>query len=212
MIPCRFYFDFISPYAYLAWTQIHGLGVAVEPQPVVFAALLNAHGTRGPAEVPARRRYLIRDVVRIAHRFGVPIAPPPAHPFNPILALRVASIAELAVAERRAVIDGLYRAVWVDGRGVEDPAVVAAIAREAGVADAIARANADATKARLRAQTDDAIARGLFGVPSMVVDDQVFWGCDALPHLQEYLVRGDVVDAALAARWEALPASATRKQ
>jgi len=203
----RFYFDYISPYAYLAWTQIHALadrhGVAVEPVPVLFAAMLDAHGTKGPAETPARRHYLVRDIARIAHRFGVPVVPPPAHPFNPLLALRVTYLA----AEPRALIDDLYRATWATGEGVADPAVVARIASAHGIPDIAA---AQTMKERVRTETADAIARGLFGVPSIVVDDQLFWGCDSLPHLDHYLAHGDVVSAEIIARWDQLPAGAVR--
>src|ERR1700754_987264 len=92
----RVYFDFISPYAYLAWTQLPGLaarhGCTIEPIPVLFAALLEHHGTRGPAEVPAKRRYLLVDVAPKARALGVPVGLPPHHPFNPLLALRLASL------------------------------------------------------------------------------------------------------------------------
>jgi 2-hydroxychromene-2-carboxylate isomerase len=206
----RFYFDFISPYAYLAWTQVHALGVEVEPHPILFAALLEANGTRGPAEVPARRRYLIRDVARIAHRFGVPIVAPPAHPFNPLLALRVTAL-DMAAEQRRALVDALYRATWATGEGITSPEVVQRIASEVGLpADAVARAHEPDIKARIRAETDDAIARGMFGVPTMLVEDQMFWGCDSLPHLAYYLAHGDVVSAEMIERWEHLPAAAVR--
>ena len=95
--PLLFYFDFISPYAFLAWTQIRGIAARcereVEPVPVLFAGLLNAHDQKGPAEIPAKRRYLFKDIARKAHRLGVAsVAPPPAHPFNPLLPLRIASL------------------------------------------------------------------------------------------------------------------------
>jgi 2-hydroxychromene-2-carboxylate isomerase len=206
----RFYFDFISPYAYLAWTQVHALGVEVEPHPILFAALLEANGTRGPAEVPARRRYLIRDVARIAHRFGVPMVAPPAHPFNPLLALRVTAL-DMEVEQRRALVDALYRAVWATGEGVTSPEVVQRIASEVGLSvDAVERAQHTEIKARIRADTEDAVARGMFGVPTMLVDDQMFWGCDSLPHLAYYLAHGDVVSAEMIERWEHLPAAAVR--
>ena len=205
----RFYFDYLSPYAYLAWTQIHALGVEVEPHPILFAALLDANGTRGPAEVPARRRYIVRDVARIAHRFGVPIVAPPAHPFNPLLALRVTALATRE--QQRPLIDALYRATWATGEGITDPAVVQRIASDAGLpGDAVAQAQQPAIKARIKANSDDAIARGLFGVPTMLVDDQMFWGCDSLPHLAYYLAHGDVVSAEMIETWEHLPAQAVR--
>ncbi len=210
----HFFFDFVSPYAYLAWTQIHALaqkhGRTVEPVPVLFAALLDAHGTRGPAEIPAKRRYVIKDVARIARAFGVAIDLPPTHPFNPLLALRLASL-ELERERRRAVVDALYAAAWTERRDISDEAVVAAIARAAGLPDdAVARAQGAETKARLRAQSDGAIARGVFGVPTIADGDELFFGCDSLPHLERHL-RGDPpVPADLVARWETLPASARR--
>jgi 2-hydroxychromene-2-carboxylate isomerase len=206
----RFYFDFISPYAYLAWTQVHSLGVEVEPHPILFAALLDANGTRGPAEVPARRHYIIRDIARIAHRFGVPLVAPPAHPFNPLLALRVTAL-DMEAAQRRALIDALCRATWATGEGITEPVVGQRIASEVGLsADAVTRAQTTEIKARIRADTDDAVARGMFGVPTMLVDDQMFWGCDSLPHLAYYLAHGDVVSAEMIERWEHLPAAAVR--
>src|SRR5262245_44781169 len=92
----RFYFDFVSPYAYLAWTQVHALadrrGVDVAPVPVLLAALLDENGQRGPAEIERKRAYLFKDCLRLAHHFGVPFVLPPSHPFNPLLALRVSSL------------------------------------------------------------------------------------------------------------------------
>lgn len=204
----RFYFDVISPYAYLAWTQLPALaarcGCVVEPVPVLFAALLNAHGTVGPAEVPARRRYVMKDVARKAHRLGVPIDAPFAHPFNPLLALRVAS---LATGDQQVrVIDALYRAVWAERRDITQASVVA----EVSGADAGLVERAGEAKDRLRAQTDEAIARGVFGVPTMIVDDELFWGTDALEDLERFLRGEDPVAPDLFARWEALPAAATR--
>jgi 2-hydroxychromene-2-carboxylate isomerase len=210
----RFVFDYQSPYAYLAWTQIHALaarfGVTVEPVPVLFAALLDAHGTRGPAEVPARRRYLIRDVARIAHHLGVPFALPPAHPFNPLLALRVSSL-PMTAEQQRVLIDGLFRAAWASGVGVTDPGTVQAIAGGVGLSSrALEDAASAENKSRLRARTAEAVGAGVFGVPTMLVADQMFWGCDSLPHLEHFLGHGDVVPRDLVERWEQLPAGAVR--
>lgn len=213
----RFLFDYLSPYAYLAWTQIHALaakhGHEVEPVPVVFGALLGAHGTLGPAEVPARRRYLMKDVTRIAAAFGVPLAPPPAHPFNPLLALRVSSV-PLDPTARRALVDRLFAQAWGDGRGVDtEDAVREAIAACGLDAEPLlAEASSDAIKARLRAQTDDAIREGVFGVPTMLVDGEMFWGCDSLPHLDRFLGGHDVVPRDLLERWANLPVGVTRKR
>jgi 2-hydroxychromene-2-carboxylate isomerase len=210
----KFYFDFVSPYSYLAWTQIHSLadayGRSVEPVPVLFAALLAANGTKGPAEVPARRRYMLRDLARIARAFDVAFDLPPAHPFNPLLALRLASV-PMAPEQHRALVDALFRACWVERRALDDAATVAAIAAAHGTGAALAGAATDAVKQRLRAETDAAIAQGIFGVPTIVVDGETVWGCDSLPHLRRFLAGEAPPPAEVLARWEATPAAAIRK-
>jgi 2-hydroxychromene-2-carboxylate isomerase len=214
--PVRFYFDFLSPYAYIAWTQIHPLaerhGREVDAVPVLFPALLGAHGTKGPAEIPAKRVYVWKDVLRTARVLGLPLAPPPAHPFNPLLALRTAST-DLERAERRRLVDGLYRATWGHGPGVTDPEVVARIADEAGLdGAALVRAAAtDVVKARLKAQTEEAITYGAFGVPSILVDGELFWGYDSFGHIERRLAGQDPLSGLDLLRWANLPAGATRR-
>lgn len=215
MTPVRFCFDFVSPYSYLAWTQIHALsarhGRAVEPVPIVFGAVLSAIGTRGPAEIPAKRAYLVKDIIRLAHALGVPLALPKAHPFNPLLALRVASL-PLEAATRRTLIDRLFAAVWAGGPGVTDRAVVAAICAEVGLPErALEDAESPEGKQRLRTQTEQALAAGAFGVPTMLVDGELFWGVDSLPHLDRFFAGKDPVDPELVERWARLPASASRR-
>jgi len=216
MTPVRFYFDFISPYAYLAWTQIRRVvepsGRAVEPVPVLFAALLDAHGTLGPAEIPAKRRYLLKDVARKAALFGVPVGLPFAHPFNPLLALRVASL-DMPTDVRAHVVDSLFRAVWVDGEDVTSPNVVAErVAAAALEGDAVARALEPDAKAKVRAQTETALSEGVFGVPTAVVDGELFWGTDSLVLLERYLRDGEQTSDTLLKRWASLPTQATRRR
>jgi len=218
-IPVRFLFDFISPYAYLAWTQIHAIaeqtGAVIEPVPVLFAALLNTHGQKGPAEIAPKRVYLFKDILRRAHRFGVPLASPPTHPFNPLLALRAASL-PLPAPARRRLIDALFTAAWAGGAGVEGPEQVAAAASEAGLDGAaiVRGAQGAEAKERLRKQTDAALAIGAFGVPTMLVGKELFWGADALPDVLDHLRGEDVLQkpegAAALARWASLAASANR--
>jgi 2-hydroxychromene-2-carboxylate isomerase len=127
-----------------------------------------------------------------------------------LLALRVTAL-DMQPAQRRELVDALYRAAWATGEGITEPAVVQRIASEVGLpADAVDLARQSEIKARIRANSDDAVARGMFGVPTMLVDDQMFWGCDSLPHLAYYLAHGDVVPAAMIETWEHLPAAAVR--
>ncbi len=190
-----FYFDFASPYAYLAGTQVHALaervGREVELAPILFAGLLKAHETKGPAEVPAKRAYLAKDLQRKARALGVPeLVWPPAHPFNPLVALRVASLPMDAEARRR-LVDALFAATWKDGTGVDAPEKVAAIASGVGLdGPALVRAADEPdAKARLRARTEEAIARGVFGVPTLLVDGEIFWGTEALDFAEEHARR-----------------------
>jgi 2-hydroxychromene-2-carboxylate isomerase len=211
----HFLFDFISPYAYIAWTQVHALaarhGCSVEPVPILFAALLDAHGHKGPAEIPPKRVYVFKHVLRTAHRLGLPLTPPPGHPFNPLLALRVASL-PMSGPTRRELIDRLFAATWGGGPGVEDPAVVARLASEAGLdgAAAVEEAGTAESKARLRGQTVAAVEEGVFGVPTLLVGDELFWGYDSFPDVEQHLRGEDPVTSTDLLQWAGLPATARR--
>ncbi len=213
----EFFFDFISPYAYLASTRIEALGARIgheiAPRPVLFAAMLNTLGTKGPAEVPARRAYVVKDIVRAAHRAGVPLDVPPAHPFNPLPALRVAS-AEADRATQWRIIHSLFAATWAGGGGIDGSARIAEVLRQAGFDDValLARATEPEAKERLRKNTDEALARGAFGVPTMFIGDEMFFGFDSFPAIEAF-ARGEdpmIAKAALLERWAKLPAAAIR--
>jgi 2-hydroxychromene-2-carboxylate isomerase len=214
----RFYFDYISTNAYLAWIELPKLaarhGAQVEPVPVLFAGLLEAHGQLGPAEVPVKAFWMWRNNLRKAALLGVPLAPPAFHPFNPLLALR-ASAVPAAEPARDALISGLFGAVWARRLHVSEPEVVERVAREAGLdgAAVVAQAGAPQAKARLRADTDAAIAAGVFGVPSMRVGDELFWGYDDLPYLELHLAGRDPIGAPERGRMPERPqASAMRRR
>jgi 2-hydroxychromene-2-carboxylate isomerase len=178
-------FDVISPFAYLAFPQLSRLPahVSVEFVPVLFAGLLQHFGQLGPAEIPSKRRFTYRFVLWRARQLGLPMRMPPAHPFNPLPALRLIIAAG---SDRRAagtVLDAVFR----EGRDVADPAVIAALARELGVADVQAALNDSALKQRLRDNTAWASARGVFGVPTLVIGQELFWGHDAFDMALEHL-------------------------
>ena len=202
----RFYFDYISSNAYLAWTQLPALaaryGATIDPVPVLFAGLLEAHGQLGPAEIPAKSLWMAKNNARKAAVLSVPLNPPAFHPFNPLLALRASSLA-LEPAARNALIGALFEAVWVRALHVSEPAVLERIGDEVGVGGAalVAQAQQPEAKASLRRQTDDAIARGVFGVPSMLVGDELFWGYDDFPYVELALAGRDPLDAAQWRQW-----------
>lgn len=196
----RFYFDYESPNAYLAWTQLPKLaqryGFTVDPVPILYAALLDAHGQLGPGEFPAKGRWMSKNLARKAILLGVPLNPPAFLPFNPLLALRTTLLPSES-RERDALIDALFQAVWVRGLHVSDTAVVEGVANEIGLPGAalVAKAQMPEIKNQLRLQTDEAISRGVFGVPSMEVGDELFWGYDDFPYLELFLAGKDPIDA-----------------
>jgi 2-hydroxychromene-2-carboxylate isomerase len=212
----RFYFDYISPNAYLAWTQLSALarrnGCRVDPVPVLFAGLLEAHRQLGPAEVRPKMQWMWKNIVRKAALIKTPLNAPAYHPFNPLLSLRVSSL-PLPSEQKLKLIDALFSAVWSRALHIAEPAVVEQIAGEAGLDGAalIAQASQAECKARLRNQTDRAIADGAFGVPTMAVGTELFWGYDDLPFLQRFL-EGDDPATDSWANTAALESSAMRSR
>jgi 2-hydroxychromene-2-carboxylate isomerase len=216
--PIRFYFDYISSNAYLAWLVLPKLAERyerrLEPVPVVFAKLLEAHGTLGPAEVPAKSLWMWKNNLRKAALLGAALTAPAFHPFNPLLSLRVSSV-PMADAARTALVGALFAAVWAESRHVSEPDVVAEVATAVGLdgVRVVAEAQTPETKDRLRAQTEQAVAQGVFGVPTMAVGDELFWGYDDLPYLEHLLAGTDpLADRPLPERTSPPRPSAVRRQ
>jgi len=183
-----FWLDFVSPYAYFAFERLpqalEGLSWLVEYRPVVLGPMLRHHGQLGPAEIPAKRDWTYRHVQWLSHHEGIPLEMPATHPFNPLGLARLA----LACGEdgliNRHVTEACFRHVWRGGADGADPQRLQGLAGQLAPRRA---PDAEAVKAELKANTEAAIARGLFGVPSFTVDDKTFWGFDALPMLRAYL-------------------------
>ena len=181
------YFDFISPYSYFQSERLPEFpaGVTIRPRAILFAGLLDHWGQKGPAEIPAKRTFTYRHVQWIARRDGIPFRFPSAHPFNPIKALRLA----VAMDESMAAIRAIYRHVWAEGRLTESPEDWAALAAAVGLSpeEATARVNDPDVKARLIRNGHDALAAGVFGVPTLMVDGVPFWGYDATAMALDYV-------------------------
>ena len=178
----EFFFDVISPFAYLAFERLpqalEGCSYVVEYRPVLFAGLLQHWGQKGPAEMESKRAWTFRHVHWIAAQQATPMQTPAQHPFNPLALLRLA----VACGPNRHVVETLFHHVWQGGGAdANDPARLAALtARLAPARDPAS----GAVKRELREGTDAAIVQGLFGVPGYLCDGRLFWGLDALPMLR----------------------------
>lgn len=193
--PVEFFFDFGSPAAYLAWTQLPALcaeaGVALVYKPMLLGAVFKATGNRSPAEVPAKSRYVRADFERHAARYGVPLRFNPHFPINTLLLMRGATAMQVEDGGARFgdYCRAIFRAMWVDEMDLNAPAVVGQVLHAAGFDPAamLALAGRQDVKDRLKAVTEEAVARGVFGAPTMFVGERMFWGQDRLEWLREAL-------------------------
>lgn len=192
MTPITWYFDVISPFAYLQAMRLGDLPADVELtcKPALFAGFLNHWGHLGPAEIPTKKVFIFRQCLWRAERAGIPLNLPPNHPFNPLRALRLCA----AMDGDLAVVQSVFRSVWVDSDLPDNDAGWAAMQEAAGVADGDALVNDPAVKAALLANGQEAIAAGAFGVPTFVVGGEIFWGDDAFEMLLDYLADPSILE------------------
>ncbi len=204
------YFDFVSPYAYLQLEAFDRLpdDLEVAMRPVLFAGLLGHWEHKGPAEIPAKRRQTYRHCHWLAHKRGIPFKAPPRHPFNPLAVLRLA----VALEAEPDAVRAIFRHIWADGRDGQDPESLEALAGTLGIGDMTARIGDPAVKDRLRRNTDEAIARGVFGVPTFVITGELFWGQDVTGMMLDYLNDPELFRRGDLARLRELPIAAERKE
>ncbi len=192
-----FYLDFVSPYAWLAFEQLpralEGLGYAVRYRPVLLTALLKHHGQLALLDHAPRRDWARRHALWLAHSLDIELDLPAAYPFNPLPLLRLAWASARQGAPNRFVCEMIFRHVWQGGAAADDPARLQALREQLAPARV---PDSDEVKDDLRAATDAALAVGVFGVPSFVVDGRLFWGLDALPMLRAQLEDDARLDAA----------------
>ena len=186
-----FHLDFVSPYAWLAFERLpdvlEGLSHSVEYRPVLLGALLKQHGNPGPAGIAPKRDWTYRHAVWLGHSLGVPLAMPARHPFNPLALLRLALACSEDGSINRFVTGTVFRHVWQGGQDALDVERLTQLAAELEPQRKPGDEDGARAKALLRANTEAATARGVFGVPALEVDGKVFWGYDSLPMLRAYL-------------------------
>ena len=210
MITADWYFDFISPFAYLQSERLARFDgkLAIRPVPVLFAGLLKHWGQKGPAEMAPKRRFTYRQVQWVAEKNGIPFRFPPQHPFNPVRALRAA----VALGASMDAIRDIFRFIWGEGHDINAPAEWAELKRRLNAPDLDARCNEDAVKSQLRQYGEQALAAGVFGVPTLAVDSELFWGFDATDMALDYLADPARFARGEYARLDGLPIGAARRE
>jgi 2-hydroxychromene-2-carboxylate isomerase len=187
-----FWFDVISPFAYLAFEHLpqalEGCSYEVQYRPVLFAGLLGHWGQKGPAEIPPKRAWTFRHIAWLSHTLNIPIETPATHPFNPLTLLRLTlACSDAGDTPNRHTVEAVMRHVWRGGTEPGDASRLRALAQALAPRRDPA---SDEVKGELRASTNDAVVRGVFGVPTFDLGGRLFWGVDALPMLRAAL-QGD---------------------
>ena len=205
-----FYFDFVSPFSYLCLHRLKELpgvstGLSIRYRPVLFAGLLNHWGQKGPAEIPAKRLWTYRWCTWWSKELGIPFRFPASHPFNPLQHLRLA----IACGSAPDAVKRIFDAVWMSGANANDPKRFEALCGELGI-DPVCLSSEE-VKASLKRSTEEAAARGIFGVPSFAVDSEVFWGADSIEFVKDYLKDPDLFKSEEMRRLGSLPVGAARK-
>lgn len=209
MTPAIWYFDFISPFAYLQFARLDQfVGEAdIRLKPVLFAALLMHWGQKGPAEIAPKRRFVYRFFKWQADRRGVPFSMPAVHPFDPLPPLRLA----VAAGSTREAVRAIFDHIYGQGRLLDSDEAITALGSRIGVHDAVAQLSDRRAKDGLRANTEEAVAGGVFGVPTFVVDGEVFWGDDATDMVRDFLRNRDLFKNGEMQRLSTLPVGPARK-
>jgi 2-hydroxychromene-2-carboxylate isomerase len=200
--PIDWYFDFVSPYSYICLHRLKEIPGPVAYKPVLFAGLLNHFGQKGPAEIAAKRRWTYRWCTWWAGELGIPFRFPAAHPFNPLHHLRLA----LACGSRPDAIARIFESIWTTGGDANDAGRFSKLCSDLAVSpEKLAE-----MKEPLRKNSEEAAARGVFGVPSFVVAGEVFWGADSVGFVKAFLADSRLLGSEEMQRVDRLPVAAER--
>ena len=205
----EWYFDVISPFAYLQWVDLRQQKdiPPIQPKPILFAGLLGHHGNMGPAEIPSKRAYTYRYLTWLAKELDVPFQFPQAHPFNPLPLLRLC----LAAENTELAVDRVFNFVWRHGQLPNNSTAMSNLAQELGIDDWSNTVAQPQYKEALKANTSEAIEKGVFGVPTLWVDGHMFWGQDSSEMFLDYLRDPELFENDEMQRVSELPVSTHRK-
>ena len=208
MQKASWYFDFISPFAYLQLARFEQFDsdLHITIKPVLFAGLLKHWGQLGPAEIPPKRQFVYRFFQWQAAQRGLPFVMPPSHPFHPLAALRLA----IAAGSTRAAVRTIFHHIYGNGAQPDAAESIATMASDLGITDVEARLSDPAVKDALKDNTNEAIAAGVFGVPTFVINGEVFWGDDATDMALDYARDPTLFDSGEMARLSNMPMGIVR--
>jgi 2-hydroxychromene-2-carboxylate isomerase len=190
-MPIAWYFDFVSPFSWLQWQAIRDLGKEheVSLRPILFGALLKQMGQRGPAEIPSKREFTYRYALWRARQANMPLKFPPSHPFNPLPPLRLCVAAGTTVD----AVGAIFEWIWAHGRAADTPDALAPLAASMGIADVGTALSTPEVKAGLQANFELAMADRVYGVPTLAIGGELFWGADAHDFAMAYLADPDLL-------------------
>ena len=192
-----FYFDFLSPYSYLAWQWVrkNWETYAFRCFPVVLGKIIHHYETKGPAEIAPKRNYLFKNCLRYTRLNGISFVAPKVLPFNSLDALRMA-LMENAKDKQFAVIDRLFNASWGQGEDISDNDFAIALLEQNELSGRVLFECAQSKESRqaLKRNIAQALEQGVFGLPSFVVDGELFWGNDSIPHMLLFMEGRDPMD------------------
>ena len=210
MTKAKWYFDFISPFAYLQFAQFPKLpsNLEITPVPAVFGAILQHWGQLGPAEIPTKRRFVYRFFQWNADQLGIPFTMPPMHPFNPIPALRLCTAAGAGIEHTQAVFNLIY------GKGIQpdSPEGIQLIGDALDISNPEISMQDQVVKDTLRANTAQATSDGVFGVPSFVINGEIFWGGDSTEMMLDFLENPELFETSEMKRISNMEMGLTRKK
>jgi 2-hydroxychromene-2-carboxylate isomerase len=204
----NWYFDFISPFSYLQLKSFQRLPDSLEVRlvPVLFAGLLNHWGQKGPAEIPAKRIEMYRYCHWYGDRFEIPFRTPPAHPFNPLAVLRLA----IALDASHQTVEQIFDYIWGEGNAIHTEDGFSSLASRMKITDVNALISSKKVKNALHHNTDQAVAAGVYGVPTFAINGELFWGLDRTDMLLEYLSNPAMMQVSEMKRLTQVPKAAER--
>lgn len=191
-----FFFDFLSPYSYVAWTRVRNDdSLHLEFYPVALAGIISHYETKGPGQIEPKRNYLMKDLLRYTKMHNIPFVTPPSLPFNSLYVLRLA-LRSVSGENQKRVVDTFFRAVWEFGLDIGNSDIVTNLLLKENLPanDMMEKISSKEIRQELKQNSELAISKGVFGVPTFFYNKEMFWGNDSLDYLKMAIASNDPLD------------------